>query len=73
MTRVKLERLLLYLLATAASINLTNSLGVMLGVTVGAIAIVTVVVTVGAVFFITPVRVFWKHVSVLLLAAAISS
>jgi hypothetical protein len=53
--------------------NLTISSGVMLGVTVDAIAIVAVVVMVGAVFLITPARVFWKHVSFLLLAAAISS
>jgi hypothetical protein len=37
------------------------------------VAIVTVVVMVGVVFLITPVHVFWKHVSFLLLAAAISS
>jgi hypothetical protein len=40
------------------SINLTNSSGVMLGVTVDAVAVVAVVVMVGAVFLITPVRVF---------------
>jgi hypothetical protein len=72
-TRVKIEISLLYLLATATSMNLTISSGVMLGVTVDAVAVVAVVVMVGAVFLITPVRVFWKHVSFLLLAAAISS
>jgi hypothetical protein len=45
----------------------------MLGVTVDVVAIVAVVVMVGTVFLITPVRVFWKHVRFLLLAAAISS
>jgi hypothetical protein len=45
----------------------------MLGVTVDAKAIVAVVVTVGAVFLITPVRVFWKYASFRLLAAAIPS
>jgi hypothetical protein len=56
--RVRLERSLLYLLAIAMSMNLTNSSGVMLGVTMDAIAIVAVVVMVGAVFLITPVHVF---------------
>jgi hypothetical protein len=51
---VRLERSLLYLIATAMSMNLTNYSGVMLGVTVDAVA---VVVTVGAVFLITPVHV----------------
>jgi hypothetical protein len=49
--------------------NLTISLGVMLGVTVDAVAVVAVVMMVGAVFLITPVRVFWKHTSFLLLLA----
>jgi hypothetical protein len=53
MTHVKLERSLPYLLATATSMNLTISSGVMLGVTVDVVAIVVVVVTVGAVFLIT--------------------
>jgi hypothetical protein len=39
----------------------------MLGVTVDAIAIVVAVVMVGVVLLITPVRVFWKHMSFLLL------
>jgi hypothetical protein len=47
---IKLERSLPYLLATGTSINLTNSSGVMLGVTVDATAVVAVVVMVGAVF-----------------------
>jgi hypothetical protein len=45
----------------------------MLIVTVDAIVVVTVVVMAGAAFLITPVHVFWKHSSFLLLAAAISS
>jgi hypothetical protein len=53
-----LERSLPYLLATATSTNLTNSSGVMLGVTVDAAAVVAVVVIVEAVFLITPVLVF---------------
>jgi hypothetical protein len=55
---IRLERSLLYILAIAMSMNLTNSSGVMLGVTMDAIAIVAVVVMVGAVFLITPVHVF---------------
>jgi hypothetical protein len=53
--------------------NLTNSSGVMLGVIVYAIVVVAVVVMVGVVFLITPLHVFWKHASLLLLAVAISS
>jgi hypothetical protein len=53
--------------------NLTYSSGVMLGVTMDVVAVVTVVVTVGAIFLITSVCVFWKHVSFLLLAVAITS
>jgi hypothetical protein len=45
----------------------------MLGVTVDAVAIVMVVMTVGEVFLITLMRLFWKHASFLLVAAAISS
>jgi hypothetical protein len=55
---VRLERSLLYLLATAMSMNLTNSSGVMLGVTMDVVAIVVVVMMVGAVFLITSVHVF---------------
>jgi hypothetical protein len=40
------------------SMNLTNSSGVMLGVTVVAVAIVAVIVIVEAVFLITPALVF---------------
>jgi hypothetical protein len=57
-THVELEKLLPYLLATAMSINITNSSGVMLGVTVDASATVAVVMMVGVVFLITPVRLF---------------
>jgi hypothetical protein len=72
-THVRLERSLPYLVATATSMNLTNYSGVMLSVIVDAVAIAVVVVTVGSVFLITLVGVFWKHVSFLLLAVAISS
>jgi hypothetical protein len=51
----------------------TRVLGVMLGVTVDAAAIVAIVVMVGVGFLITSVRVFWKHTSFLLLATAVSS
>jgi hypothetical protein len=40
------------------SMNLTNSSGVMLGVTVVAVAIVAVIAIVEAVFLITPALVF---------------
>jgi hypothetical protein len=69
--QVKFMRSFPYLLATVMPINLTNSLGVRLAVTVD--VAVAVVVMVWMVFLITPVRVFWKHVSFLLLASAISS
>jgi hypothetical protein len=68
---VKFVRSFPYLLATATSINLTNSSGVRLGVTVD--VAVAVVVMVGTIFLITPVRVFGKHVSFLLLTSAIYS
>jgi hypothetical protein len=45
----------------------------MLGVTVDVVAIVVVVMTARAVLLITPVCVFWKHMSFLFLVAAISS
>jgi hypothetical protein len=45
----------------------------MLGVTVDVVAIVMVVMTARAVLLITPVCVFWKHMSFLFLVAAISS
>jgi hypothetical protein len=54
-----------YLLATATSMNLTNSSGVRLVVTVG--VAVAVVVMARTVSLITPERVFWKHASFLLL------
>jgi hypothetical protein len=57
-TRIRLERSLSYLLATTTSINITNSSGVMLGVTVDVIVVVVVVVMVGVIFLIIPVRVF---------------
>jgi hypothetical protein len=52
-------------------LNLMNSLGVRLGVTIG--VAVAVVVMAGMVFLITPMHVFWKHASFLLLASAIST
>jgi hypothetical protein len=64
-------RSFLYLLATATSMNLTNHSGVRLGVTID--VVVVVVVMARMIFLITLVRVFWKHVSFLLLASAISS
>jgi hypothetical protein len=45
-----------YLLATDMSTNLTNSSGVRLDIIVGAVVIV--VVTVGTVYLITPMRIF---------------
>jgi hypothetical protein len=54
--RVKFVRSFPYLLATATSMNLTNSSGVRLGITVG--VAVAVVMMAGTVFLITPVRVF---------------
>jgi hypothetical protein len=50
---------------TGPSINLTNSSGVRLGVTID--VMVAIVVTAGTVFFITPLCVFWKHMSFFLL------
>jgi hypothetical protein len=54
--RVKFVRSFPYSLATATSMNLTNSSGVRLGITVG--VAVAVVMMAGTVFLITPVRVF---------------
>jgi hypothetical protein len=54
--RVKFVRSFPYLLATATSMNLTNSSGVRLGITVG--VAVVVVMMAGTVFLITLVRVF---------------
>jgi hypothetical protein len=54
--RVKFVRSFPYLLATATSMNLTNSSGVRLGITVG--VAVAVVMMAGTIFLITPVRVF---------------
>jgi hypothetical protein len=54
--RVKFVRSFPYLLATATSMNLTNSSRVRLGITVG--VAVAVVMMAGTIFLITPVRVF---------------
>jgi hypothetical protein len=51
--------------------ELTSSSGVWLGVTIG--VAVAIVVMAGTVFLITPVYIFWKHTSFLLLASSISS
>jgi hypothetical protein len=56
--RVKFVRLFPYLLATATPINLTNSSGVRLRVTID--VKVVVVVTAGTVFLITPC-VFFRN------------
>jgi hypothetical protein len=69
--QVKFVRSFPYMLATATSMNLTNSSGVRLGITV-CVAVI-IVVMVRTVFLITHVHVFWKHASFLLLASAISS
>jgi hypothetical protein len=69
--RVKFRRLFPYLLATATSMNLTNSSGVRLGVTIG--VAVAIVMIAGTVFLITAMRVFWKHAGFLLLALGTSS
>jgi hypothetical protein len=63
--QVMFVRSFLYLLATATSINLTNSSGVRLGVTVD--VAVAVVMTTGMILLITLMHVFWKHVSFFLL------
>jgi hypothetical protein len=61
--RVKFVSLFPYLLATTTSINLTNSSGVRLEVTVG--VAVAIVVMAGTVFLVTLVCVSWKHTSFL--------
>jgi hypothetical protein len=54
--RVKFVRSLTYLLATATSMNLTNSSGARLGITI-CVAVVIVVMA-GTIFLITPMCVF---------------